>query len=86
MQIMQLQVCVNGRVGRFLWVPEDLKASPRLLTHTTRSRRSNMILAVIANSGYTTERSGADIDYKWLEHVIAGRVRTLSARDNVHHR
>jgi hypothetical protein len=51
---------VNGRVGRILWVPEDLKASPRLLTHTTRSRRSNMILAVIANSGYTTERSGAE--------------------------
>jgi hypothetical protein len=46
---------VNNRVGRILWVPEDFGRAPRLLTGPPRSRRSNMILAAIANSGYTTD-------------------------------
>src|SRR5713101_5546041 len=57
-------------------VPEDFARAPRLLIGPPRSRRSNMILAVIANSGCTTDRETPDVDYKWLEHVIAGCSRT----------
>src|SRR6266851_5728737 len=70
---------VNNPVGRNLWVPKDLGAAPRLLTHPVPSAASIKVFARYANRSCAYDMGASDSDCKGLVLVIARRVRHLLA-------